>query len=376
MKEPIRVLQILGIVANGGVEAVIMNYYRHIDKTKIQFDFVVHNDADKNYIREAEKLGAQIYKVIPYNKNIFKFIFNIYQIIKEHHYQIVHCNMNALSGFALFAAYLANAKIRILHNHTTDNKEEKLRSLIKRILRPFAKLLANQYWACSNLAAEWMYGKKAVEENKVTIINNAIDLDKFKFDREKREKIIKELGLENCFVIGHVGRFMKQKNHEFLIDIFDEILKRRENAKLLLIGDGKLRSQIEKKVKDLGISNKVIFLGNRNDVADLYNAMDVFVFPSLYEGLGMVTIEAQVNSLHTIVSTEIPIEAKISEYIKFISLHQPLKDWCNEIENAKRKELNINDELLKNFDIKQESKKLENLYLDFSADGELNAYIL
>ena len=353
-----------------------MNYYRHIDKTKIQFDFVVHNDADKNYIREAENLGAQIYKVTPYNKNIFKFIFDIYKIIKKHHYQIVHCNMNALSGFALFAAYLANTEIRILHNHTTDSNEEKLRSFIKRMLRPFAKLFANQYWACSNLAAEWMYGKKAVEDNKIKIINNAIDLDKFKFDKEKREKFIKEFALKDCFVIGHVGRFMKQKNHEFLIDIFYKVIKRKENARLLLIGDGKLRPQIESKVKELGISNKVIFLGNRNDVADLYNVMDIFIFPSLYEGLGMVAIEAQVNSLPTIVSTEIPIEAKISENIKFISLQQPLKDWLNEIENAKRKELNINDELLKKFDIKQESKKLENLYLDFSADGELNAYIL
>lgn len=365
MKEPIRVLQILGIVANGGVEAVIMNYYRHIDKTKIQFDFVVHNDADKNYIREAEKLGAQIYKVIPYNKNIFKFIFNIYQIIKEHHYQIVHCNMNALSGFALFAAYLANAKIRILHNHTTDNKEEKLRSLIKRILRPFAKLFANQYWACSNLAAEWMYGKKAVEENKVTIINNAIDLDKFKFDREKREKIIKELGLENCFVIGHVGRFMKQKNHEFLIDIFNEIIKRKENARLLLIGDGKLRPQIEEKVKTLKIADKVIFLGNRNDVADLYNAMDVFVLPSLYEGLPVVGVEVQANELPFICSTDVTKEILLTDNIKLLSLQQPLKDWCNGIENAKRKETNMNNELFKKFDIKQESKKLGELYLKF-----------
>ena len=241
MEKPIRVLQILGIVANGGVEAVIMNYYRHIDKKKIQFDFVVHNDADENYIREAEKLGAQIYKVTPYNRNIFKFIFDIYQIIKVHHYQIVHCNMNALSGFALFAAYLANAKIRILHNHTTDSKEEKLRSFIKRMLRPFAKLFANQYWACSKLSAEWMYGKKAVEENKVTIINNAIDLDRFKFDKEKRDKIREELNLKESFVVGHVGRFVKVKNHKFLLNVFCEVLKIKKNAKLLLIGDGKLR---------------------------------------------------------------------------------------------------------------------------------------
>ena len=365
MEQPIRVLQILGIVANGGVEAVIMNYYRHIDKTKIKFDFVVHNDADENYLREVERLGAQIYKVTPYNKNIFKFIFDIYQIIKKHDYQIVHCNMNALSGFALFAAYLANAKIRILHNHTTDSKEEKLRSFIKRMLRPFAKLFANQYWACSNLAAEWMYGKKVVDENKVTIINNAIDLDRFKFDKEKREKFRKEFALKDCFVIGHVGRFLKQKNHEFLIDIFNEVVKRKENARLLLIGDGKLRPQTESKVKELGISNKVIFLGNRNDVADLYNAMDVFVLPSLYEGLPVVGVEVQANGLPFICSTEVTKEILLTDNIKLISLQQPLKDWCNEIENEKRKDLNINDKLLKKFDIKQEGKTLEKLYFNF-----------
>ena len=363
MEKPIRVLQILGIVANGGVEAVIMNYYRNIDKSKIQFDFVVHSDADENYINKVLAMEAKVYKVTPYNKNIFKFMYEIYRIIKSNQYQIVHSNMNALSGFALLPACLAGAKVRILHNHTTDSKEEKIRSLIKRVLRPFAKLFANQYWACSKLAAEWMYGENAVTNGKVTIINNAIDLEKFKFNKEKRELIRKKLGLENCFVIGHVGRFMKQKNHEFLIDIFNEVLKQKENARLLLIGDGNLKSLIEAKVQNLGIEKAVIFLGVRNDIADLYNVMDVFVFPSFYEGLGMVVIEAQVNGLPTIVSIAIPAEAKISEYIKFISLQQPLKDWLNEVENAKRKELNISDELLKKFDIREESKKLENLYL-------------
>ena len=364
MEKPIRVLQILGIVANGGVEAVIMNYYRHINKTKIQFDFVVHNDADENYIREAESLGAQIYKVTPYNKNIFKFVFDIYRIIKVHHYQIIHCNMNALSGFALFAAYLANAKIRILHNHTTDSKEEKLRSFIKRMLRPFAKLFANQYWACSNLAAEWMYGKKAVEDNKITIINNAIDFDRFIFDKEKREKIRKEFGLENCFVIGHVGRFVKVKNHEFLLKLFYKALKRKKNARLLLIGDGKLRLQIEEKARKLAIEDKVIFLGNRNDVADLYNAMDVFVLPSLYEGLPVVGVEVQANSLPFVCSDKVTKEILLTPNIKFMSLKKSLREWCLEILKLKRKLIISKEYTLKHFDINSEAKRLEKLYLN------------
>ena len=366
MEKPIRVLQILGIVANGGVEAVIMNYYRNIDKTKIQFDFVVHSDADENYINEVLAMRAKVYKVTPYNKNIFKFMYKIYHIIKFNHYQIIHSNMNALSGFALLPAYLAGAKVRILHNHTTDSKEEKLRSLIKRILRPFAKLFANQYWACSKLAAKWMYGKNAVINGKVTIINNAIDLEKFKFNKEKRERLRKKLGLENCFAIGHVGRFMKQKNHEFLIDIFNEVLKQKENARLLLIGDGKLKPKIEEKVKNLGIERAVTFLGNRNDVQDLYNAMDVFVFPSFYEGLGMVVIEAQVNGLSVLTSDAVPKEAKVTKNIRFLNLRQPKTEWCNEILKAERKEIvNNEDILLKKFDIKSESIKLEKLYLKF-----------
>lgn len=364
MEKPIRVLQILGIVANGGVEAVIMNYYRNIDKTKIQFDFVVHSDADENYINEVLAMRAKVYKVTPYNKNIFKFMYKIYHIIKFNHYQIIHSNMNALSGFALLPAYLAGAKVRILHNHTTDSKEEKLRSLIKRMLRPFAKLFANQYWACSKLAAKWMYGKNAVINGKVTIINNAIDLEKFKFNKEKRERLRKKLGLENCFAIGHVGRFVKTKNHEFLIDVFNEVLKQRNNAKLLLIGDGNLKSLIEAKVKNLGIEKAVIFLGVRNDVADLYNAMDVFVLPSLYEGLPVVGVEAQTNGLPFICSDRVTNEILLTDNIRLLSLQQYKTEWCDAILNAERKEIENNkDGLFKNFDIKNESRKLEELYL-------------
>ena len=364
MEKPIRVLQILGIVANGGVEAVIMNYYRNMNKNKIQFDFVVHNDADENYIKEILSMGAKVYKVTPYNQNVFKFMYEIYHIIKSNQYQIVHSNMNALSGFALLPAYLAGAKVRILHNHTTDSKEEKLRSLIKRMLRPFAKLFANKYWACCKLAAEWMYGKIAVINGKVTIINNAIDLEKFKFNREIRKQLRKELGLENCFVIGHVGRFVKTKNHEFLIEVFNEVLKQKETARLLIIGDGKLKLQIEEKVKKLGIKSAVMFLGNRNDVADLYNAMDVFVLPSLYEGLPVVGVEVQANSLPFICSDKVTNEILLTDNIRLLSLQQYKTEWCNAILNAERKKIaNKKDSLLKNFDIKSESKKLEELYL-------------
>lgn len=365
MNKPIRVLQIIGDVVGGGVETVIMNYYRNIDKSKVQFDFVMHKGALASYIKEVEKYGGRVYEITSYKTNIFKYTYEIFKIIKTQGYQVVHSNMNSLSGFSLFAAYLGGARVRILHNHTTDSPSEGIRTIAKRLLRPFAKTFANQYWACSKLAAEWMYGKKLMAKGKITIINNAIDLEKFKFNEDKRRIIRKQLNLENCFVIGHVGRFVKTKNHKFLIEIFNEILKQKQDAKLLLVGDGPLRADIERKAYSLGIKDKIIFTGIRNDVADLYNAMDVFVFPSLYEGLGMVAVEAQVNDLPIVVSENIPKEVEVTDNVEFISLRGDKNTWNKKIINAKRKKKNIKNIMLTKFNIKEECKRIECIYLKF-----------
>lgn len=329
-KKPIRVLQIIGDVVGGGVEQVILNYYRHIDRNEVQFDFILHNGALKSYVDNIESLGGKVYKITPYNSNPVKTVLEMYKIMKGN-YQIVHSNMNALSVFPLFAAYLAGVPVRILHNHSTDTKAEPLRTFVKHLLRPFARLFANKYWACSKLAGEWMYGKQAVADGKVTIINNAIDLKQFAFDEAKRKKLRKELGLQDCFVIGHVGRFMKQKNHDFLVDIFAEVAKKQDNAKLLLIGDGPLREQIENKVKTLGLNEKVIFTGVRSDVADLYNAMDVFVLPSFYEGLPVVGVEVQANGLPFLCSSNVTREILISDRIELVELEKGAKAWAEKI---------------------------------------------
>ena len=363
LEKTIRVLQILGIVANGGVEAVIMNYYRNIDKRKIQFDFVVHNDADENYIKEVLSMGAKVYKVTPYNQNVFKFMYEIYHIIKSNQYQIVHSNMNALSGFALLPAYLAGAKIRILHNHTTDSKEEKLRSLIKRVLRPFAKLFANQYWACSKLAAEWMYGRNASTNGKITIINNAIDLEKFKFNREKRKQLRKELGLENCFVIGHVGRFVKQKNHIFILNFFVRFHQKYPNSKLWLIGEGPLKKEVEHKIMKLGIIDSVELLGVRENVNQFMMAADCLLFPSIFEGLGIVAVEAQTSGMLTIVSNNIPIEANISSLFHQLPLN--VEKWVSEVEyllEYERGKENVASQ--SGYDVKETASWLQNFYLE------------
>ena len=219
MKEPIRVLQIIGIVAGGGVESVIMNYYENVDRSKVQFDFIVHDDNKIDITQKVEAMGGKVYKVTPYYKNPIAFTYEIYKVIKKFHYRIVHSNMNTLSAFSLFAAWAAGVPIRILHNHSTSSPGETKRNIMKFILRPLARLFANHYLACSRFAGDWMYGQKMMDSGKVTVINNAIDLKKYAFNLQKRKVLRKKLGVADEFVVGHVGRFMYQKNHDFLIDI-------------------------------------------------------------------------------------------------------------------------------------------------------------
>lgn len=365
MSEPIRVLQIMGIVESGGVEAVIMNYYRHIDRSKVQFDFVMHKGGNPRYIAEIKSLGGRVFEVTAYSKNIVSFTHEIYKVIKEGHYKIVHSNMNSMSCFPLFAAWLAGADVRIIHNHTTDTKAEGVRTIIKRILRPFARMFANRYWACSKLAGAWMYGQKAVDEGKVTIINNAIDLSRFAFKQEIRDKLRKEMGLEGKFVVGHVGRFMKQKNHEFLIDVFTEVAEQEEKAFLLLIGEGSLMESIRKKVSELHLEKKVLFLGVRNDVADLYNVMDVFALPSFYEGLPVVGVEVQANGLPFLCSDQVTREILISDSIELLALNDGAEKWAEEILSVKRGPFakTLKSMQKSGFDICNEARKLDKMYL-------------
>lgn len=328
----VRVLQIIGIVCGGGVEAVVMNYYRHIDRTKIQFDFVVDGYEKTPLDDEIKALGGKVYHIEPYKSNIFRYMHQIYRIVRDHHYDIVHSNMNTLSVFSLFPAWLAGAHQRILHNHSTAVRSEGMRSLMKIVLRPFAPLFANRYAACSRLAGDWMYGKKMMASGQVTVINNAIYLNDYVFSPVKRQQYRKEFNIpEDALVIGHVGRFMYQKNHAFLIDIFRELVRKHPNALLMLIGDGELRSEIEAKVQNYHLSNKVRFLGLRKDVKNIYNSMDVFVLLSWYEGLPVVAVEAQANGLPCIFSTQVTEESRLTKTVEYLSLEEGAASWARSI---------------------------------------------
>lgn len=364
--ETIRIAQIIGKWIGGGVESVVMNYYRNIDRSKIQFDFLCDSDSTNIPYNEIEKLGGKVILIPPYQK-VFQYQKELIKIFKENNYKIVHSHINALSVFPLRAAKKAGVPVRIAHSHSTTNKKEWKKNLLKQILRPFSKMYATDYMCCSELAGRWLFGNKEFNKGNVYLLNNAIDLDKFKYDENLRNKKRKELNIkEDTLVIGHIGRFVEQKNHRFLIDIFNELHKQCENSILLLVGQGPLMNEMKEKVKNLGLENNVRFLGQRDDVNELYQVFDVFLFPSLYEGLGMVLIEAQTSGCACICSKEVPINAKISDTIQFKDLKENPKIWSQEILNfniCNRKDNKKNAKKY-GYDIKEEAKKLMEKYLE------------
>lgn len=358
--EPIRVAQIMGKMLYGGTESVVMNYYRHIDRDKIQFDFIADSDSIMPIprIEEIESLGGRVFIVPPYQK-LNKYIPALVNLFKEQQYQIVHAHLNTLNVFPLYAAKKAGVPVRISHSHSTAAKGEVKKNLFKYMLRPFAGVYPTHYAACSFYAGEWLFGKKRKEQGKVTVFTNAIELEKYKYDEVVRAEVRKELGLENKFVVGHVGRFCFQKNQDFLIDIFEKVYERNSDAVLIMVGDGEDLERIKERVKHLGEGVKI--LGTRTDVCRIYQAMDVFVFPSRYEGLGIAAVEAQVSGLRVIASSKIPQEAKISDGMTFLQISDDAEKWATEILLTKNREiLQLNPQ--NDYNIVKQSIRLQDYY--------------
>ena len=361
--KPIRIAQIIGKWVGGGVESVIMNYYRNIDRNKIQFDFIIDEDSTIDPpIKEIEEMGGQVIFCPPYQKTI-KYEKFLIDLFKKNKYKIIHSNINALSIFPLKAAMKAGVKIRIAHSHSTSNRKEWKKTLLKSFLKLFSKKYANVLCACSEFAGKWLFGTNTLKKGKVIIINNGIDIKLYKFNKNIRNDIRNSIGLsENDKVIGHIGRFVKQKNHDFIIEIFKKLYEKDNNYKLMLIGTGPLMKNIKEKVNLLGLSKAVYFLGQKEDANRYYNAMDLFLFPSLYEGLGMSLIEAQVNKLRCIASSEVPQKASISNGISFLKLNLSQEEWIKEIEiSLNRKDIKLNDKI-RDYDIEIQAKKLNYYY--------------
>lgn len=316
MISPIRVAHVMGKMVGGGVEQVVMNYYRHIDRSRVQFDFLV--DADSTLVprEEIESLGGRVFEIPPY-QHVLEYQRELVTLFRKQGWQIVHSHINALSVFPLRAAKKAGVPVRIAHSHSTAGKGEHVKNVLKAILRTQSNRYPTHRMACSRYAGEWLFGKEADFE----VIYNAIDLSRFTFDAEVRAEVRSELGVsDGQLAIGHVGRFMPQKNHRFLIEVFTEVAHRRDDSVLLLVGTGEDESKTKSKVDEFGIADRVMFLGQRNDVNRLYQAFDVFVLPSLYEGLGIVAIEAQCAGLPCFLSDQITREVDVTDTVRFLPI--------------------------------------------------------
>ena len=340
--QPIRVAQMMTDMNYGGVEMVVMNYYRHMDRSKVQFDFFALKGSALPQREEIERLGGRVY-VVPKYTHLPQYEREIGRLFRQNGYQIVHSNM-------------------IAHNHSTVGRGEGAKNVMKYLLRPFAAVYPTRLCACSRTAGSWLYGEKPFR-----VFNNAIELDRFTYDASKRKAVRQELGLEDELVLGHVGRFCYAKNHEFLLDVMAEVCKQRPDAVLLLIGEGESEAAARRKAEVLGLQRNVRFLGRQSDPAKFYQAMDAFVLPSRYEGLGIVLIEAQAAALPVICSTEVPQEAQVLPEMQYLSLQESPAVWADAAiraaENARRRDTSA-EMRAGGFDIVTEAKKLEKFYFD------------
>ena len=364
MEKKIRVLHVVTIMNLGGIETFLMTLYRNIDRTKIQFDFLVHRTEVGFFDKEVKMLGGRIFHASAMNpKNYFKYKKELESFLRNSDYKIIHSHLNANSSVVLGAAKKIGIPIRISHSHI-DKTTNGLKGLIKNFNKIFINKVSTNRFACSEKAGAWLFGK----QGDFTVFNNSIDTSRFKFDLSTREKLRDELSIsQDCLLIGNVARFNYQKNHNFQIDVFYELLKIQKNAKLLLIGEGELQDEIKNKVKHLGIEDSVIFTGAIGNANDYFNAMDIFLFPSKFEGLGIVGIEAQANGLPVLMNDQLPPELNQTDLVYRLSLEAPLNLWVKQIQIIQN--LNINrsiysDQLLeKGYDIKKNAEYLENFYL-------------
>lgn len=335
MCEPIRVLHVIRLMNHGGVESMIMNLYRNIDRTKVQFDFVQNSNEPAVYDDEILSLGGRIYHCPHYNgKNHFAYTRWWHSFFRAHpgEYPIVHGHLGSTA-----AIYLSIAKkygcYAIAHSHSAGAG-----SLKFRLFSYPTRYVADHFFACSAEAAAARYGGRvAGNSEKCKIINNAIDAVKFTFDPESRKRLRQELEIpEDTLVVGHLGRFRQEKNHLFLLEVFHEIHRNNPKTLLLLVGDGELRQEIEARIQELELADKVILAGARSNTWDYYNAMDVFVLPSLYEGVPVSLVEAQASGLSCIVSANVPDESAITELVQFVSLEEGAVHWSQRILAAAR----------------------------------------
>lgn len=369
-KRVIRILQATVTNDSGGLTWYICQNYRFIDKSKIQFDFITYDDK-LEFKNEFEKIGANFYQ-IPKPIHFFSYVKKLFEIQKKRQYEIIHLNLSYANVLPIIVAKIIGIKTIIIHSHSTQIDDKRfLARFAKENIHRFGKLLipkiANVFLACSIPAAKWMFGKSIADFNKYMIIHNAIFIEKYIFSINIREKKRLELGIEaETFCVGHIGRFTYQKNHEYLLKIFAEVLLKRPNSKLVLIGDGDNLQNIKDLVKEKKLYDKILFLGNRKDVPELMQIMDCFVLPSRFEGLPIVGIEAQTAGLPCFFADTITKELGITDLAHFIPLQVTPKEWVEQIlqnSNIDRKDMS-KEISAAGYDIKTEIKNMEKIYIE------------
>ena len=366
MSQPLRVLHIVTYMGRGGLETMIMNYYRNIDRSKVQFDFLVHRDFKADYDDEIESLGGKIFRISQLNPFSIYYYKELNKFFSENRYKIVHCHLDCMSAIPLSVAKKYDIPVRIAHSHTSY-QDKNFKFIIKVFAKKFIHKYATKLFACSEIAGKWMFGNYNFQ-----ILNNAIDTKKYIFNENIQSKIKNQFYLNDNFIIGHIGRFNPPKNHDFLIDIFYEVYKSDNTAKLVLVGSGDLQKFIENKVEKYGLKDTVLFLGARDDVHEILQAFDVFVFPSLYEGFPVTSVEAQTAGLPCVLSNAITKDCEITDNVKFLSLNDTPKKWADEILKFKDyKKVSCSEKILKaGYDIIENSKWLENYYLEMDNYNE------
>lgn len=357
---------------SGGIEAFIMNVYRNINHKKFGIDILVAQNESDMYDEEIKKIGGIKQQILdkkiksPVMRNI-KNIIMFKKKLKNTDYDIIHINIG--NGVGLIYAFLARKvgiKRIIVHSHNSDigNKNRFIKKLAHNICKIIFQDIPTDYLACSDKAAKWLYTKKILNEERVKIINNAIDIDKYIYNEEKRIKFREENDIGKAFVIGHIGRFNEQKNHRFLIEIFEKVQQRINDSYLFLVGEGELEEEIKKLVKERQMENNVIFYGITKDIQKCLSGFDMLVLPSLYEGNPIVGIEAQASGLYCIFSDRITKSAKITENVKFLPLEENTQFWANEIIKSSKKERKIDKEKIMKagYDMKTLINSIENIY--------------
>ena len=376
MEEPIRVLHVLGSTNLGGAESRIMELYRCIDRSQIQFDFLVHTQQDGYYSEEIRSLGGRIYSLPKFKLvNWLDYKDAIRLFFTEHQeFVAVHGHMTSTASIYLPIAkqmYDKNGKCLLAIAHARSAGVDKgLKGVITKWIRSSLKRKADYCFTCSKEAGIAVYGKQWIESGKVWTIPNAIDVSRFAYNEEKRCEVRAQLGLQDCFVIGHVGRFGFMKNHVYMVDILAELCKAREDIRMVFIGEGEEQATVRERVASLKLEDKVLFLGNKKDVESYYQAFDYFIFPSMFEGLPGSVVEAQASGLHCLVSDTVTREVGLTKLVTYRSIQEPPKIWAEEILKNATEALvrtDVQDILCKaGFDVRIQSKTM----LEFYKSGE------